>query len=368
MVHTPGLAFKGIFPTLTWNFQPECSSPWARLVQRGALMRKFVFLFIICIFAAVAGWIAQRPTFHYLSDLRSELAINAGEAKGHGNLLAIQPELFALDYQTPERLRLKLEGYLAKAQREGLLNDKTIVVFPEHIGTGLMLTGEKPIVYNTAQLNEARQWLALSNPVKFTRAWLASKSDQRFDEALLRMKAWDMAGNYQILFGGLARQFSVTVVAGSIVLPSPRMKEGLLRVGTGKLYNTCVVFGPTGHPLAKPYRSPWLSGKEHPGITPQVIETAAGKLGVILGSDSIDMQANVKTDLLVIPALSERSTLDIRQALQATGAHAGVQVFASGQAWGLRSTPQSKLMLKEQPILTPLDTPQGGAKLLNLWL
>jgi predicted amidohydrolase len=331
-------------------------------------MRKFVFLFIICIFAAVAGWIAQRPTFHYLSDLRSEIAINAGEARGHGNLLAIQPELFTLDYQTPERLRLKLEGYLVKAQQEGLLNDKTIVVFPEHIGTGLMLTGEKSIVYNTSQLDEARRWLAFSNPVKFARAWLTSKSDHRFDEALLRMKAWDMAGNYQVLFGGLARQFSVTVVAGSILLPSPRLKEGLLQVGTGKLYNTCLVFGRDGYPLAKPYRSPWLLANEHHEITPQVLETAAGKLGIVLGTDALNTQAPVKTDILAIPALNERSTLDISQALQTTSAKAGVQVFANGHVWGVHSTSQSKLMLKEQPILTPLETPHGGAKLLNLWL
>jgi predicted amidohydrolase len=331
-------------------------------------MRKFVFLFVICIFAAAAGWIAQRPTFHYLSDLRSEVAVNQGTATGQGNLLAIQPELFTLDYQTPERLRLKLEGYLAKAQREGLLNEKTVVIFPEHIGTGFMLTSEKPVVYNTPNIDEARQWLAFSNPIRFFRAWLTSKSERRFDEALLRMKAWDMAGNYQVLFGGLARQFSVTIVAGSIVLPSPRLKEGLLRVGTGKLYNTSLVFDRNGTPLAKPYRSPWIFNESPQAVIPQTIDTAAGKLGIVLGSDIPSEQTKPTYDLLIVPSLNQHNALNLDSALQATGAKAGIQVYANGHMWQYRSSGQSMLMLKGESANKPLDTPYGGAKLLNLWL
>lgn len=49
----------------------------------------------------------------------------------------------------------------------GLLNDKTIVVLPEHIGTWLMFKGEKNELYQAANLNEAMRWLVLSNPLDF---------------------------------------------------------------------------------------------------------------------------------------------------------------------------------------------------------
>jgi len=112
-------------------------------------MRKLVFLVLIALFAVLAGWVAQRPAFHYLSDLRSSLAVDlttTPAAATTGNLLGIEPELVALDYGNPERLRLKLAAYLANARRLGLIGVQTIVVLPEHLGTPLALMGEKPEV------------------------------------------------------------------------------------------------------------------------------------------------------------------------------------------------------------------------------
>lgn len=64
------------------------------------------------------------------------------------------------------------------------------------------------------------------------------------------MKADSMAADYQTLFGGLAKEFGVTVVAGSIALPAPRIEHGKLLPGSGPLYNSSIVFGSDGAPLA----------------------------------------------------------------------------------------------------------------------
>ncbi|TWI53098.1 hypothetical protein IQ22_02941 [Pseudomonas duriflava] len=329
-------------------------------------MRKIVFLVLIGIFAAVAGWIAQRPTFHYLSDLRSEVALNVGESRGHGNLLAIQPELFTFDYQTPDRLRLKLEGYLKRAQDEGLLNDKTVVIFPEHIGTGFLLVGEKPLVYTARDSNEARHWLALGNPLKFTRAWLSSPAgENRFNEALLRMKAWDMAGTYQVLFGTLARTFNVTIIAGSIILPSPSLQDGLLRVGSGRLYNTSLTFGPDGAPLSTLLKRRWRHGAKSTPVIPETLATRAGTVGLILGSDTLQAVPSLSIDALIIPSVNETSQQSLDTALMLTKAQVGLQVFPNGKFWELLVTGQSTLKLNGQPVLKASGT---GAKLLNVWL
>ncbi len=163
-----------------------------------------------------------------------------------GNLLGIEPELIALDYGNPERLRLKLDAYLANARRLGLIGAQTIVVLPEHLGTPLALMGEKPEVYAAARSEDAIQWLLLGNPLRVARAWFQAEGDRRLADSLLRMKAWDMASAYQQLFGGLARQYGVTLVAGSIVLPGPTLVDGELQVGTGPLRNVTLVFGPDG--------------------------------------------------------------------------------------------------------------------------
>ncbi|MDF2490421.1 MAG: carbon-nitrogen hydrolase, partial [Pseudomonas sp.] len=120
-----------------------------------SLMRKILMsvVALLCLAALTtyALWTTQRPVGHYLSDLRVTFEGVDGVPAGRGNLLGVQPELFPADYQSVERLRLKLAGYLQHAQDAGLLNDKTIVVLPEHIGTWLWAVGEKNEFYQAAQ-------------------------------------------------------------------------------------------------------------------------------------------------------------------------------------------------------------------------
>lgn len=142
-------------------------------------MRKLIFLILITLFAAYAGWAERRPVGHYLSDLRSQVSVVQGQPGERGNLLAVQPELFTPDYQSAERLQLKFHAYLENARRQGLLNERTVVVFPEHVGTWLVASGEKPEVYAAADWPTAMDWMAASNPLKVARGWITARGDQR---------------------------------------------------------------------------------------------------------------------------------------------------------------------------------------------
>ncbi len=125
---------------------------------------------------------------------------------------------------------------LAQARDAGLLTDKTIVVLPEHVGTGLFALGEKPEVQQARTLRDAMQWMALSNPWQYLRALSGGNPrDDRRTEAVLLLKAERMAADYQAIFGELAREFGVTLVAGSIVLPEPSLEAGRLRLDDGPL-------------------------------------------------------------------------------------------------------------------------------------
>lgn len=247
-------------------------------------MRKLIFLILITLFAAYAGWAERRPVGHYLSDLRSQVSVVQGQPGERGNLLAVQPELFTPDYQSAERLQLKFHAYLENARRQGLLNERTVVVFPEHVGTWLVASGEKPEVYAAADWPTAMDWMAASNPLKVARGWITARGDQRLTDTLFRMKAVDMAHDYQTLFGGLAHDFKVTVVAGSIVLPDPEVEDGELRPGTGQLYNVSLTFGPDGRPLGQPQRKVFPTRHElsylnnDRGERLQVLDTPAGHL------------------------------------------------------------------------------------------
>lgn len=376
-------------------------------------MRKFLYLtFSMALIAALttyAMWAADRPVGHYLSDLRINLAIDQGTPADRGNLLGIQPELFPTDYQSPERLHRKLAAYLQKAQEQGLLNEKTIVVLPEHVGTWLMVSGEKDELYQATTLKEAMNWLAVSNPLKFIRALISAKGESRLDDAHLRMKAKGMAKDYQALFGGLAKEFHVTLVAGSIVLPEPRVIDGTLKIGSGALYNASVVFGHDGLPIGQPQRQmhPVFDGQDvvnTVGKPPlNVIDTPAGRLGVLIGNDSwypdvyrqLDEQ---RAQLIVVPAfvvgrgawdqpwrgyrssespsdasvkageLSEGQAwhrLTLTTQPPESQAIAGMSVFLRGQFWDQGSAGQSFISSNGQHFA---DGNAHGARLLNLWL
>lgn len=259
-------------------------------------MRKLLLgalaLVLIAILCGYGLWTQQRPAGHYLSDLRIQLALNQGVPGDNGNLLGIEPQLYPGDYQNLKRLRRKLSAYLEQARAQGLVNDKTIVVLPEHIGTWLWARDEKKELYQVTHLREAWQWLELSNPIRYGLAMLGAEGDDRRADAHLRMKAAQMAEDYQQLFGGLAREFGVTLVAGSIVLPEPTVERGQLRAGSGALYNSSVVFANDGSILGEPQRQQYPDGEMRRFIRhgdaypPQVLQTPAGRLGVLIGSDS----------------------------------------------------------------------------------
>jgi predicted amidohydrolase len=376
-------------------------------------MRKLLYLFfsmaLVAALTTYAMWAADRPTGHYLSDLRIKLAVDQGTPADRGNLLGIQPELFPTDYQSPERLHRKLAAYLQQAQDQGLLNDKTVVVLPENVGTWLLLSGEKDELYQAPTLAEAMNWLAASNPLLFARAWLSANGKDRLNDAYLRMKSKAMAKDYQALFGGLAKEFHVTLVAGSIVLPEPSIRDGQLKSGSGALFNSSVVFSRDGVPLGQPQRQmhPVFDQREVIESADKhllnVVDTPAGRLGVLIGSDSwypdnyrkLDEQ---RAQLVAVPAqvLGHRawnlpwrgykssntpSSVSLKPGELTEGqawhrltltaqppssrAIAGMSVFLRGQFWDKASSGQSFLSSNGQQFA---DSEARGARLLNIWL
>ncbi|KRP43462.1 Carbon-nitrogen hydrolase [Pseudomonas libanensis] len=368
-----------------------------------------VTMALVAALAAYLVWTQERPVAHYLSDLRITLAVNEGQPAERGNLLGIQPELFPADYQSLERLHLKLSAYLQNARDLGLINPKTIVVLPEHIGTWLMLSGEKNELYQAAHLKDAMHWLSISNPLPFMRAWISATGDNRMDDAYLRMKAPAMAQDYQVLFGGLAKEFGVTLVAGSIALPNPTVSQGVLQVGHGALYNASLVFAADGLPLGQPQRQLYPIYDERGFIAPgdentlSVVDTPAGRLGILVGSDSWYPDNYRKLNeqgaqLVAVPAfVTGRDTWDrpwrgfksvstpaevslkpeetsegaawrrltLISQQPVSQATAGMSVFLRGQFWDLGSAGQSFLSSNGQVFA---DSDARGARLLNIWL
>ena len=325
---------------------------------------KILIVLVLAVAALVTylGWTQDRRSGPLLSDLRILPIESRGTPGDYGNLLAMEVKLLPADYQSRDRLQLRFATYLEQARNEGFLNSRTIVVLPEHVGTGLFALGEKAEVQQARSLRDAMQWTALSNPWNYLRALIENQSRDRRTEAVLRIKAARMAEDYQQIFGDLAREYAVTLVAGSIVLPEPYLQNGRLLTGSGPLRQVSLTFDAQGQPLGPLQYKHDLSRYErrysqasdtwHPDTLP----TPAGRLAVLLGCDG-QLASPGDADFVVVPgALSDPAPCSANA--QPSTHVPRLDVTTLGLPWDLVGSPRRPAQHRRGP----------PVQLHNLWL
>jgi hypothetical protein len=334
--------------------------------------------------------------------------VESGAPSIRGNLLGIQPWMRQEDYASKEAFFARLNAYFHAAQQKGWIGDKTIAVLPEYLGTWLVVAGEQPAVIQAPTIAVAMRRLILHHPLAFAREFLAAREKQRIEASLFRIKARVMAQIYQAAFSRLARQYGVTLVAGSILLPDAFVEAGRVCAGKGALYNTVAVFRPDGMAEARLVKKVYPIASEQPFVCAArlddlpVFATPAGKLGVLICADSwfpraVQQMRIQDAEILVVPSaampgedwnrpwqgysgypeaedvvpedvsrLTEEQAWD-RYALEgrfaASGARYGMNLFLYGDLWDL--TPCAgrwKLIAGERV----LKSSQDGAALLNI--
>lgn len=337
-------------------------------------------------------------------------ACEIGVDTGRGNLLGLQPCLFAADYATEAVFVGTLGHYFEAARRRGWLGARTVVVLPEYLGTWLAATGEGRGVLNAGSLDGAMRALALRHPLRFLYHLLAVSSRDRMRTALFGMQGARMAGLYQRVFSRLAAQYGVTVVAGSILLPAPSVRAGVVVAGRGPVQNVSAVFGPDGRAHPDLARKLFPIQSELPFVTaalPETLpafDTPAGRLGVLVCADSWHPVAYARllaqdVRLVAVPsaivdgrlwdqpwggydgaappadvdprdvgALTEgqawrKYALGTRW--RAAGSVAGMNVFLRGGFWDTVTDGHSLALGAGGEIA---EARSGGAALLNVWL
>ncbi len=336
--------------------------------------------------------------------------VEIGADAGTGNLLGIQPVMTVDDYHRLDRFEQKLGGYLDEAARRGWISEKTVVVFPEYIGTWLVALEAPQRVLRARSLTAAMLRLILRRPAGFAQQLFRARSRDRIKDALFRMHADRIADAYQQAFSRLASQYGVTVVAGSVLMPGPRVEQGKLRAGDGPLYNMGAVFHPDGrlderlikkvHPI--PLEEPYTCAAD-PAELPH-FDTPAGRMGVLICADSWypDTYAALRpqgVQFVVVPSylvpagiwespwrgygrdrtpndvdLRDLKTITEKEAwlkyalagrVHLAGCHVGINVFLRGSLWDFDSDGSSVAVWEGGHYMSRAT---DAAVLLNLWL
>lgn len=170
------------------------------------------------------------------------------ESYGEGdfNIVLVQPWLTPADYIEHEALKQKLESYLSAAKEANWLNDRSIVVLPEHLGTWLIANDESPLISYMPTTTSALIWVVLRNFPSFIKQMMEETAPDKVSASLFKLKHEQVAAYYDQLISDLARKYQVTIVAGSIALPTPSVSSGRLTSESGPIYNSSVVYTPEG--------------------------------------------------------------------------------------------------------------------------
>jgi predicted amidohydrolase len=249
--------------------------------------RTVVFVVCAALVGGCAGEVAPAP-----APEKPDIA-QFGVDRGNGNLLGVQPSLTALDYATPERLDAKLRAWLDAAKMQELLGPRTVVVFPEYMGTWLVAVDEGPDVVEASSISDALTALAAAHPVELVAALATAPADDGMAYAAFATKAKRMAEVHEQIFSSIARDYGVTVTGASTLLPRPRVHDGHIVIGEGEpLRNVVFTFRPDGTLDDHVVQKSFPTASELPFVEPApvdelpVLDTPAGKLGVLICADS----------------------------------------------------------------------------------
>lgn len=241
------------------------------------VLRRGFRIFSVCLAALLAAYFTWarydrvRPPLDVRLYLESTREVDT--FRGRGNLIGVSPWMVPADYASPQHFMNKLDGYLQAAKTLGWIHPGTVVVFPEHIGTWLIVQGEKSGVLGAATIEDALSLFVRSNYFYYLREWFTAPDGtvSRTRHSIFSIKSTSMARSYQEVFGALARKYGVTIVAGSILLSNPSVREGVLQTDLGPLSNTGAVFHPDGR------IDPKLYAAAHPGTTEAEFVRGVGK-------------------------------------------------------------------------------------------
>lgn len=210
------------------------------------------------------------------------------------NIVGIQPFMVPADYVSEDRFYGKMNSYFSHARDAGYFRSNSVVVLPEYLGTWLVISGEKASVAEAETMTGAMSIMVLSNPLKTLWSVFQNQGEaDRIAAAIFRMKSRQMAAIYTRVFSRLAKDYGVTINAGSIVLPGPVVTEGIIRVNLSEpLYNTTFIFQPLGVVDSQSVRKSFPIRSEMPFVRAApieelpVFELSIGKTALLVCADS----------------------------------------------------------------------------------
>ncbi len=167
------------------------------------------------------------------------------------DLFCVQPYMQWQDYLSADAFYRKIERYFQWADAQRVPEHPALIVFPEDIATFLLLVNHAPILEHASSLTEA---FALIGH-RYRRNLLVHMVKYRTASVKRAFFLYGAPTVWRIWYRtmtALARQYHITVVAGSALLPDHRAgsDQDTLIPASARIYNRSLTIGPDGQVLS----------------------------------------------------------------------------------------------------------------------
>ncbi len=293
------------------------------------------------------------------------------------NVVGVEAHLETTDFASAEHLQVKLSSYLEVARENNLLQPDTLVLFPGHIGTGLLAANQKSRVYGANSISAALTPIISYNLVSFAKNYAIFDAPNKRVAAIVRARSQNAATAPNSVFSALAQKYKVTIVAGSGLLMTPGIYPEGLSYGHGPIFHTSFVFAPDGKPLADAVRQIEPTAGETEITEPSLAEflpvftSGDTNYGVTIGADARredvtnQLQAE-KVELLLSPQFHRRGDLVEYPFGPNPRFKWGMAVSLKGNGWGLSAQGRAAIIVNGEPISVQNDDMIG--RVYNLWV
>ena len=323
-------------------------------------------------------------------------------------LVGVQAEMQTYHYRSAEAFYQRLNAHLTPIKEQLLTAEECLIVFPEHIGTWLVVAGERNSIYTSTSITGAMAALIFSHPFSFLKYRFSQiKAAEATQASLFLMKAQSTADIYQNTFNRLAKEYRAHIIAGSVVLPSAKVVGGKIQLSGDTLYNASFTFLPDGSVAQQVTRKVFPVSDEQSFCSAgqvgdiNIFASQMGRIGTLICADSwypesYEHLRSLQADIIAVPSYSTGKGImslpwkgyngfeppsDIDRTdvgkiteemawdkyalsgrIGSAEAAIGVNVFLRGQLWDMQSDGKSKLVISGKDFKTSAD---GAAVLIT---
>lgn len=294
-------------------------------------------------------------------------------ANNQVQLVAVQMDLNIENFWSHEAFEANIRSHMDTVAAQIDPDLDTLVVFPEDVGLLLVVAGMEDKLSGITSIEEAIGTAVQSNVVPL--AWTRLIRWKDWVPALFLHRNKIIAEAYFETFSKMAREYEVTIIAGSVILPPYRMTDGVVQWWAGpteyNVYNTSYVFDQYGRVVGKQDKIDLIELEREAALnlTPgafenlSVIETPVGTIGIAICLDAFSDEiterlAALGADILVQPSANPgpwnewQQTDWLRSNQLMVGEHQrflyGINPMLTGPLWDIEFFGQSSIAASTQ--------------------